>query len=654
MGFVEMKNTQKVFAASALVALAGTAFAQVTPGSFTPDAVDNMESYPGGRVFIGSLFGGSVPVVASPLSLASINIAAGDTWFDFRSSPAPQIQPTSGTKFGSIFGFGGIELNFAGIGGISAFSASLCAAGFGVDTIEFFDLDGNNIGTFQDFDGFGAGGIMETQSFTSTVAIGRVRIDGPETTIDDVAYAQGDLPAQILLYSEGLAEFRHEQTAADSLGLNYDHIISDTAALNSAIASGDYRFAIIHQPANNFAAGFDGLLSSFVSGGNRVHFSFWNLDASPSLQSTLGVASAVDFFAPRPVFNNASHPSWGAAPSPVAVSGSDPWNDNGDLMTAASGAEVVSTFDSTTGQGATIVANNNKTLVNGFEYDSMNASGVTRLLIAQIDWVRTAAPPPPPPRAPGGAVPRAAPNPHHHPPRPPAGRTPDLRLFDDFFGLTNALNNPDFGLAVISNPCCFFDAGTPGALATFVANGNHVHMSFWNMDAEPSLQATMGIASAFDFFDPRPVFQQGGHPSWGAVTSVPVDPAFSPWFDNGDTMTPAAGGTVVGVFDAPGSGQGAIIVANGDRTLFNGFDYDSLDTSAVTNLVAAQLSWIGDPCGAGCYADCDGDGILTIFDFLCFQNAFATSDPYADCDGDGLFTIFDFLCFQNAFAVGCD
>ena len=58
--------------------------------------------------------------------------------------------------------------------------------------------------------------------------------------------------------------------------------------------------------------------------------------------------------------------------------------------------------------------------------------------------------------------------------------------------------------------------------------------------------------------------------------------------------------------------------------------------------------------GADCYADCDGDGQLTIFDFLCFQNAFASGDPYADCDGDGAFTIFDFLCFQNAFAEGCD
>ncbi|MFG0284137.1 MAG: GC-type dockerin domain-anchored protein [Phycisphaerales bacterium JB039] len=54
-----------------------------------------------------------------------------------------------------------------------------------------------------------------------------------------------------------------------------------------------------------------------------------------------------------------------------------------------------------------------------------------------------------------------------------------------------------------------------------------------------------------------------------------------------------------------------------------------------------------------CYADCDHDGELTFFDFLCFQNQFAAGDPAADCDGDGSLTFFDFLCFQNAFAAGC-
>ncbi|MCH9058695.1 MAG: hypothetical protein IIB55_08715, partial [Planctomycetes bacterium] len=56
-----------------------------------------------------------------------------------------------------------------------------------------------------------------------------------------------------------------------------------------------------------------------------------------------------------------------------------------------------------------------------------------------------------------------------------------------------------------------------------------------------------------------------------------------------------------------------------------------------------------------CYADCDTNGVLDIFDFLCFQNAFVLGEPYAcDCDPDPACDIFDFLCFQDAFVGGCD
>ncbi|UYV11452.1 MAG: hypothetical protein NCW75_09075 [Phycisphaera sp.] len=58
--------------------------------------------------------------------------------------------------------------------------------------------------------------------------------------------------------------------------------------------------------------------------------------------------------------------------------------------------------------------------------------------------------------------------------------------------------------------------------------------------------------------------------------------------------------------------------------------------------------------GQPCRADFDGDGQLTIFDFLAFQNAFDAGDLLADFDGDGALTIFDFLAFQNEFDAGCE
>lgn len=61
----------------------------------------------------------------------------------------------------------------------------------------------------------------------------------------------------------------------------------------------------------------------------------------------------------------------------------------------------------------------------------------------------------------------------------------------------------------------------------------------------------------------------------------------------------------------------------------------------------------GLPVPGVCPADLDGDGELTLFDFLAFQNLFDSGDPAADFDGDGELTIFDFLAFQNAFDAGC-
>lgn len=58
-------------------------------------------------------------------------------------------------------------------------------------------------------------------------------------------------------------------------------------------------------------------------------------------------------------------------------------------------------------------------------------------------------------------------------------------------------------------------------------------------------------------------------------------------------------------------------------------------------------------CVASCEADCNGDGELDFFDYLCFQNAFVTAQPSADCNKDGVLDTLDFLCFQSAFALGC-
>lgn len=97
--------------------------------------------------------------------------------------------------------------------------------------------------------------------------------------------------------------------------------------------------------------------------------------------------------------------------------------------------------------------------------------------------------------------------------------------------------------------------------------------------------------------------------------------------------------------------------ANGHVTLWTRGTAQFLDSSdpplPITEHPAVMRMTL-DPLATGpCPADFDGDGALTIFDFLAFQTAFDSEEPSADFDGDGALTVFDILAFQTAFDAGC-
>ena len=82
-----------------------------------------------------------------------------------------------------------------------------------------------------------------------------------------------------------------------------------------------------------------------------------------------------------------------------------------------------------------------------------------------------------------------------------------------------------------------------------------------------------------------------------------------------------------------------------------GMDRVEISGTRARQMAIVDAGFVG---GSSCRADCDGDGNLTIFDFLCYQNLFASGDLAADFDGDRRLTIFDFLAFQNEFDAGCE
>jgi hypothetical protein len=57
---------------------------------------------------------------------------------------------------------------------------------------------------------------------------------------------------------------------------------------------------------------------------------------------------------------------------------------------------------------------------------------------------------------------------------------------------------------------------------------------------------------------------------------------------------------------------------------------------------------------AGCDADVNGDGELSVLDFVAFQQLWQAGDPVADCDANADFNVLDFVCFQQLFQAGCN
>ncbi len=82
-------------------------------------------------------------------------------------------------------------------------------------------------------------------------------------------------------------------------------------------------------------------------------------------------------------------------------------------------------------------------------------------------------------------------------------------------------------------------------------------------------------------------------------------------------------------------------------------DGDGRLDMAASNRTDDNVSVLLNRSCATCFADCDGDGVLSLADFGCFQARFLRADPWADCNLDARLSVADFGCFQTAFVLGC-
>ncbi len=179
---------------------------------------------------------------------------------------------------------------------------------------------------------------------------------------------------------------------------------------------------------------------------------------------------------------------------------------------------------------------------------------------------------------------------------------------------TTLVSGGTYDLLVLDMPSTLPSGAWQSAIATHVSGGGMAIMGFWRFQSEATLQSAFQCGSTSSLSTPQSVYEwDSAHPIFNTPYTTPNPTRWTSdsWADDGDYLSPSSGATAVAGYSASASSTaGAIVVGNSDRTIYNGFLFDSFrgDDNAngipdIEELIANEVSYL---LGVAC--DSDGDG----------------------------------------------
>ncbi|MFN0058712.1 MAG: dockerin type I repeat-containing protein [Planctomycetota bacterium] len=180
-----------------------------------------------------------------------------------------------------------------------------------------------------------------------------------------------------------------------SLALSAQLTSTTAAFVDAVFFGGPWDLVIVEAPNQFLGDDVAFTIDSIVAGGGRVILSYFALDASSDgeiLRNAFGVLDADDYFFPLELSRwDLAHPVWNT-PNPISstlVPLQDAWGDDGDQLTAATGALAIGGFtvSSSATNAGIVIGNSDRTIVNGFLFDSYPAAEGAALLTNEIAFL---------------------------------------------------------------------------------------------------------------------------------------------------------------------------------------------------------------------------------------------------------------------------